>query len=140
MSLKEISSNMHARWQKTVVSYPTDCYYHGAVIFSEKGKGFNELSFGINHEPPSYTRGTIHAERAAINKLPYLDLLIKTIKGFLLVIRFTPSGKLGNSKCCFKCIYDMINIPITKGYKITKVYYSNRDGEIIKTNLKKLDR
>ena len=37
-SLKEISSNMHAKWQKTVVN-PTDCYYHGAVIFSEKGKG-----------------------------------------------------------------------------------------------------
>jgi len=104
-----------------------------------KGKVFSELSFGINHEPPSYTRGTIHAERAAINKLPPRPPNKKPLKVSLLVVRFTPSGKLGNSKCCFKCIHDMINIPITKGYKITKVYYSNREGEIIKTNLKKLD-
>lgn len=33
----------------------------------------------------------------------------------------------------------MINIPSTKGYKITKVYYSDRDGNIVKTNLRKLD-
>lgn len=104
-----------------------------------KGKVFSEISFGINHEPPSYTRGTVHAERAAINKLPPRPSNKKPLKVSILVIRFTPSGKLGNSKCCFKCIHDMINIPITKGYKITKVYYSNREGDIVKTNLKELD-
>ena len=36
--LKEISTNMHTRWLKTIVK-PRSCYYHGAVIFSEKGKG-----------------------------------------------------------------------------------------------------
>ena len=104
----------------------------------KKGKGFNELSFGINHESPG-NKGTVHAERAAINKLPPRPPNKKPLKVSLLVVRFTPSGKLGNSKCCCKCIYDMINIPSTKGYKITKVYYSDRDGNIVKTNLRKLD-
>ena len=105
----------------------------------KKGKVYSELSFGINHEPPGYTRGTIHAERAAINKLPYTPPNKQPLKVSLLVTRFTPSGKLGNSKCCCKCIHDMINVPVTKGYRITKVYYSNREGDIVKTNLNKLN-
>ena len=104
----------------------------------KKGKGFNELSFGINHENPSSV-GTVHAERAAINKLPYRPINKKPLKVSILVIRFTSSGKLGNSKCCHKCIFDMGTLPSLKGYKITKVYYSNRDGDIVKTNLKELN-
>jgi hypothetical protein len=99
----------------------------------------NELSFGINHAVPGRVNGTVHAEKAAINKLPYRPPNKKPLKVSILVVRFTSSGKLGNSKCCFRCIYDMINVPISKGYKINKVYYSNREGEIIKTNLRELD-
>lgn len=36
--LKEMSTNMHNKWKKTIVT-PNDCYYHGAMIFSAKGKG-----------------------------------------------------------------------------------------------------
>ena len=105
----------------------------------KKGKGFNELSVGINHENPS-SIGTVHAERAAINKLPQRPINKKPMKVSILVIRFTSSGKLGNSKCCHKCIFDLGTLPVLKGYKIKKVYYSNREGDIVKTNLKELNQ
>ena len=103
-----------------------------------KQKGLNELSFGINHEVPNCT-GTVHAERAAINKLPPRPPNKKPLKVSLMVVRFTSSGKLGNSKCCTKCIHDMSILPLQKGYRITKVYYSDRDGNVVKSSIKQLE-
>lgn len=106
----------------------------------KKGKAYNEISFGLNHATPCCATGTIHAERAAIERLPPRPSNKKPLKVSILVVRFTKSGKFGNSKCCMKCIYDMIKIPVQRGYRITKVYYSNRDGDIIKTDLKTLEK
>ena len=106
----------------------------------KKGKAYNELAFGLNHTTPCCHTGTIHAERAAIDKLPYRPANKKPLKVSLLVVRFSKSGKLGNSKCCVKCIHDMQKLPIQKGYRITKVYYSNSDGDIVKTSLKHLQK
>ena len=34
---KNIGANMHSKWVSTVTC-PCDTYYHGAMIFCEKGK------------------------------------------------------------------------------------------------------
>ena len=78
---------------------------------------------------------SIHAERNAIDKLPF-QKKISDIN--LLVIRFSKNGKICMSKPCHNCINFMLKYPSKKGYNIKKVYYSDENGDIIKTNLYKL--
>ena len=44
------------------------------------------------------------------------------------------------SKPCYNCIQIIKTIPIKKGYKIKEIYYSNREGNIIKSSLENLDK
>ena len=81
--------------------------------------------------------GTTHAERDAISKLPFRKSK-KCKKINILVIRTTKIGTLSNSKPCYHCIMDMINITPKYGYKINNVYYSTDDGSITKTKLSEL--
>ena len=106
----------------------------------QKGK-INILSFGFNktgdikgNEPG------IHAEHDVINKLKplYRKKRLESIN--LLVIRFSKNNKLQNSKPCANCIQTMKSLPEKKGYKIRNIYYSNDNGEIIKSNFKILEK
>lgn len=106
----------------------------------QKGK-INILSFGFNktgdikgNEPG------IHAEHDAINKLKplYRKKNLESIN--LLVIRFSKNNKLQNSKPCANCIQTMKTLPEKKGYKIRNIYYSNDNGEIVKSNFKILEK
>jgi cytidine deaminase len=82
---------------------------------------------------------TVHAECAAINKLPNrFNKATKKIN--ILVIRTTKTGKLSTSKPCYNCIMNMNNDAPRKGYKIEWVYYSNEDGSISKEKLSTLSR
>ena len=56
----------------------------------------------------------------------------------MFVIRTSKTGKLANSKPCYNCIMNMINLPPKKGYKINRVYYSNDDGTITSIKLNDL--
>lgn len=52
-----------------------------------------------------------------------------------MVIRITPASTinfyvLANSRPCIACLYRIKNT-INFGYRITKVYYSNENGEIV---------
>jgi cytidine deaminase len=78
---------------------------------------------------------SVHAERNAIEKLPSKKK-ISDIN--LLVIRFSKNGKICMSKPCTKCIDYMLNYPCKRGYNIKTIYYSDENGNIIKTNLSKL--
>lgn len=106
----------------------------------QKGK-VNILSFGFNQvgDVDGNVPG-IHAEHAAINKLKpsYRKKRLQTIN--LLVIRISKNNKLQNSKPCTNCIQNMKTLPEKKGYKIKNVYYSNNDGDIVKSNFQILEK
>jgi hypothetical protein len=82
---------------------------------------------------------SIHAEEDAIHKLQPLQWKKKLKIIHILVIRVSPTNNLQSSKPCANCIECMKNAPLLKGYKIQNVYYSDENGNVIKTNLTKLD-
>jgi hypothetical protein len=85
------------------------------------------------------SEGTTHAEINAINNLvPHSANKKHLVKIDLLVIRTSNTGKIGMSKPCVKCIIDLTTLPQRKGYILKNIYYSDKNGEIIKTNLKSL--
>ena len=73
---------------------------------------------------------TIHAEEAAVYKLPTLprNRPLKSVN--ILVIKTSKTGCWGNSKPCYNCICVMNNIAPLKGYRINKVYYTNESRNI----------
>jgi hypothetical protein len=85
-----------------------------------------------NHDGTS-----IHAERNLFDKLPSQK---KNKKINILVVRFTKMGALCMSRPCDKCIYFLSVFPQRKGYRIGKIYYSDQFGNIIKSNLYKLQQ
>ena len=80
----------------------------------------------------------VHAEHNALTKLKPIKIKknLETIN--LLVVRFSKTNKLQSSKPCSNCIKILNTIPEKKGYKIQNIYYSNSDGNIVKTNLTNL--
>lgn len=84
-------------------------------------------------------RNTVHAEEAAINKLPPRPKNKKPLKVDLLVIKTSKTGsKFGNSKPCVRCL-EAMKKATKKGYKIVNVYYTcDSDGKIEKHKLSQL--
>ena len=80
----------------------------------------------------------IHAEEDAIRKLsPLKNKRLTNIN--ILVIRISGKNKLQSSKPCVNCIECMKQMPVRLGYSIKNVYYSNDNGEIVKSNINKLE-
>lgn len=100
----------------------------------------NILSFGFNMMG-DYSRNDhgIHAEHDAINSLKPLHRKNHLQNVNILVIRISKYNKLQNSKPCANCIETMKILPEKKGYRIRNIYYSNENGDIIKSNLKNLE-
>lgn len=97
----------------------------------------NVVSYGLNSYRPGTGRTTVHAEASAIQKLPIRkNKKLKKIN--ILVIKTSPTGKLGNSKPCYKCLMDLSSKPHLKGYRIDTVFYTNENGEIDSQKLKNL--
>ena len=109
-----------------------------------KGKGTMKkariLSFGVNQlgDINGNTPG-IHAEEDALSKLMPLKYKKRLEPINILVIRLSPKNKLQISKPCSNCIKLLSIIPKKKGYKIENIYYSDADGNIVKTNLQTLE-
>jgi cytidine deaminase len=98
------------------------------------------LSFGMNQLGDSYgLKPGVHAEQDAINKLKSLNNKKKAESINLLVIRLSSKNILQSSKPCAICIESMKSLPTKKGYKIQNIYYSDAEGNIIKTSLTNLD-
>ena len=95
------------------------------------------LSYGINIYDNKGV-GIVHAEVNAIENLPTRAYKKKLQKINILVIRTSKNGKIGISKPCAKCLYDLSTIPQNKGYVIKDIFYSNNEGLIIKNTLNKL--
>ena len=81
----------------------------------------------------------IHAEYDAIKKLAPLKKSKRLKNINLLVIRLSGKNKLQSSKPCGNCIDVMKTMPVKKGYTIKYVYYSDNNGNIVKTTLNNLD-
>lgn len=111
-------------------------FYKGKSVL----KKANILTFGFNKmgDVNGNEAGT-HAEHDAINKLKPLNKRKRLQNINMLVIRISKTNKLQNSKPCAICIQIMKNLPEKKGYRIRNIYYSNDNGEIIKSNLKTLE-
>jgi len=104
-------------------------------------KKANILSFGFNRMGDiNGNEAGIHAEHDAINKLKPLEKKKKLEPINLLVIRFSKNNKIQNSKPCANCIQTMKTLPQKKGYRIKNIYYSNDYGEIVKSNIKILEK
>lgn len=105
-------------------------YYKINIVLNKS----NVLSYGVNKP------NGIHAEHDAIQKLKPLKRNKKLVPIHLLVIRISGKNKLQPSKPCVNCIKTMHNLPKQLGYSIKHVYYSDDNGEIIKSNLSKLGK
>ncbi len=112
------------------------------VFYKGKGdlKKSRILSFGMNQMGDTDGRHPgIHAEHDALNKLQPLKYKRKLEPINILVIRLSMKNNLQSSKPCSNCIETMKTLPIKKGYKIQNIYYSDSEGNIIKTSLKNLE-
>ena len=112
------------------------------VFYKGKGdlKKSRILSFGMNQMGDADGRYPgIHAEHDALNKLQPLKYKRKLESINILVIRLSMKNNLQSSKPCSTCIETMKILPIKKGYKIQNVYYSDSEGNIIKTSLQNLE-
>ena len=81
-----------------------------------------------------------HAEHDAITKLKPLERKKHLQNINMLVIRFSKNNKMQNSKPCANCIETMRILPEKKGYRIRNIYYSNENGEIVKSSLTNLQK
>ena len=81
----------------------------------------------------------VHAEHDAINRLKPLQRNKHLQNINILVIRLSKNNKIQNSKPCTNCIKNMKLLPEKKGYKIRNIYYSDDNGEIVKSSLKNLE-
>jgi len=107
----------------------------------EESGGKNGIN-GFNSDRELYS-GACYAEHAEMNALK--GLIDKPKGGSkriivvdLLVIRTDRHLNLKNSRPCQKCIECMLNLP-KYGYRIRNVYYSNNEGQIVRTTLNELD-
>jgi hypothetical protein len=114
------------------------------VFYKEKNgvlKKANILSFGFNMLGDiSGNQPGIHAEHDAINRLKPLKRKKHLQNVNLLIVRFSKNNRLQNSKPCANCIENMKVLPEKKGYRIRNIYYSNENGEIVKSSLKNLEK
>jgi cytidine deaminase len=102
------------------------------------GRVLKALSYGINTYDVGGGVNSIHAEANAIMNLPTRPRNKHLKKIDILVIKTSAMGKIGISKPCIKCLIDMSTMPQKKGYIIKNILYSDHNGEIITTTLKKL--
>ena len=113
-------------------------FYKGKIANFKKGR---ILSYGTNTIGDVYgNEPGIHAEHDALIKLKPIKNRKKLETINLLVIRLSRTNKLQSSKPCSNCIKIMNIIPEKKGYKIQNIYYSDSEGNIIKTTLNNLEK
>jgi hypothetical protein len=82
------------------------------------------------------TRCSFHAEANAIRKLASHKGTKNNKSMDLVVIRVSPTGVIGNSKPCFQCIQQIMR----SRFNISRIYYSNAEGDIICESINQLLR
>lgn len=113
-------------------------YFKGKIATSNKVK---ILAYGTNYvgnekdEDPG-----LHAEHDVLGKLAPLKYKRRPENINLLVVRLSKKNKIQSSKPCHNCIYLMKIIPEKKGYKLQNIYYSDGEGNLVKTTLDILEK
>lgn len=79
-----------------------------------------KISIGKNNLTPQHCTPTLHAEIDAYHKLP---AYYKSLDLDIIVVRFTSSGKLCQSRPCYHCIKKLTEF----GLSIKNVYYSKNE-------------
>lgn len=119
-------------------------YKHACCVYIS-GKGTmgknNYLSYGDNTNSSKYDFiANDHAEICALKKLKPRSGT-KKLRGLdLVVVKVNKSGKILNSKPCADCLKKMSIIACKFGYYINRIFYSTAEGEIVKTNIRKLKK
>jgi len=120
-------------------------YRHVTVIMDKKG---NILSMGTNmdRKVSRASARTRHSEMDAINKFLLHRSPGKSARSdkyklnkplYVLIIRISRGGGLKMSKPCRFCLDRLTRLELL-GYKIKHIYYSDRTGTLIKSNLSEL--
>ena len=117
-------------------------FNHVSCVFNGNGKlkKVRVLSFGVNQMGnKNGNHPGVHAECDGLSKLipRRHKKRLETIN--ILVLRLSGKNKLQSSKPCINCIETMKSMPPKMGYIIKNIYYSDSNGNIIKTNLNSLD-
>jgi len=104
-------------------------FRHGAVLYESKrgrviARGFNKTRLVPSALMKFYPKLLLHAECDAIVRASRQDL-----KGASLLVVRVGKNKLCNSKPCKFCMALIIEMGISE------VYYSDRDGRIVKLEL-----
>lgn len=108
-------------------------YFKGKIATSNKVK---ILAYGTNYvgnekdEDPG-----LHAEQDVLGKLAPLKYKRRLENINLLVVRLSKKNKIQSSKPCHNCIHWMKIIPEKKGYKLQNIYYSDGEGNLVRTTL-----
>ena len=113
-----------------VVFYKGNVHLKKASILSY---GFNKMGDLAGNE------AGVHAEYDAISNLKPLKRKKKLETINMIIIRMSKYNKLQSSKPCILCIRIMQILPIKKGYTIKHIYYSDENGNIVKSNLRTLE-
>lgn len=100
---------------------------HVCCAFTKKNNKINVLSYGYNIVNKMHIAVPTHAEKHCLDNIKRTSYL-KQID--MLILRTSPTGKLGISKPCVKCLLDMFKLPKIKNYIIRNIYFSNNSGEI----------
>lgn len=115
-------------------------YYHIACIVKEDNFD-NILSIGVNIlGNDNENISGVHAEFDALRKLPKLKPKRNMPRISLLVLRLSKTNKLQSSKPCYKCVYMLNKIPQKMGYALKAIYYSDGNGNIVRTSLRVLEK
>jgi len=139
--------NLYENGKNNITSCVCVPYNHVSCVLKGKINSINKylnkekiLSYGVNQmgDTDGLKEG-IHAEHDALSKLIPLKYKKRLEEISLLVIRLSPTNKLQISKPCYNCIQIIKTMPLKKGYKIKEIYYSNNEGNIIKTTIDNLD-
>lgn len=124
-------------------STPNTCYNHAAYLMLPGKNKCNFQSFAYYGENSCNVGcGSQHAEMHAVQKVSQIhsDKARKRHKKeyIMVVIRVSKTNTLLNSEICKQCIHGIYCSSINTGIKIKKIYYSDVNGAIRKTTLKKL--
>lgn len=128
-SISDIAVQEIIEYASDNIKYMAVTHCHFAMIYIQKGKTIKPLSFGYNHLNKEFS---IHAEVDAINNLPPATRKKKKlVKAKLIVIRVSRGKmKLAKSRCCIRCCEAIYKLPPLRGYTITNVAFSCKDGTI----------
>lgn len=85
-------------------------------------------AYAFNH--PKSDGTSVHAEIAALRKLPPRPLNKAPLVVDVVVLRVIGNGVLANSKPCCNCIASMQGGLFAPGYRVRYCYYSDKDGNI----------